>query len=719
MGRAHLIWVAAGLTALGVGGVWLMSKRSSDGGRARQVLLISIDTLRRDHVGCYGDALGATPNLDAFAARAVVFDHAYSHAPMTLPSHASMLTGLTPLRTGVHDNFEHRLAPERTTIAEWLADRGFVTGAVVSSFVLDSQFGLDQGFDHYDDQFQSARTDDGASERLADEATDRAIEWLTAHKGDDFFFLLHYYDPHARYAPPPSFAKRFVDAPYRGEIAFVDDAIGQVLTALNQAGMFNEMTVIITADHGEMLGEHGEQTHDFFIYQSALRIPLMIKPPGSVSAVRRGEVTGLIDVFPTVCGLVGVDPPAGIDGVDLAPLSDDQPPVETDRTLYCECVTPKMYNAAPLRGLVSKRWKYIESPRAELYDVTADPAESINLADVEVEMAQQMSEQLRRLADESASQVSNASPVALGSDATQKLQSLGYVGGAGGDDSGKSPTTLDDPKDLIAFHQQNRTVIHRILAGDYEAAEAQCRAMLEQRPDFFGGYLHLAEIAAKQGDFASTEAVLRDAIKVRPDSAKAHDSLGFALVMQRRVGDAIPFFQRAIALKPDLATARENLGIALRRVGRLSESAAQLQEAVALRPEHAASVYNLGVTLMQQRRLDEAVDLFDRAVELDGDYVSALNGLSKLLVVHPDPGIRDASRALRLAKRAAELSDRMDPGILETLAAAYAANGQPDQALATAQEALELATKAGAEKLAATLHQRIVSYKGQSSTGSD
>jgi arylsulfatase A-like enzyme len=294
-----------GLVIVAVG-IWLLKWCSFGPEGIRNVLLISIDTCRADYLGCYGYQDKTTPNIDAIARQSIVFENVISPVPLTLPAHASLLTGTIPPYHGVHDNFDYWLDDSHVTLAEILKGHGFATGAVVSAFVLDSKFGTGQGFDSYYHDFGEEPGGGRADERKGQEVSNLAVQWLEKHKSDRFFLFVHYYDPHAPYLPPEPFASEFSDNLYAGEIAYTDYCIEQVIKKLKEFGLFDSTLVVITSDHGEMLGEHGEDGHGYFIYQSAIKVPLIVKLPGKHTSRVVGQLAGLIDIVPTICSLLGV-----------------------------------------------------------------------------------------------------------------------------------------------------------------------------------------------------------------------------------------------------------------------------------------------------------------------------------------------------------------------------------------------------------------------------
>jgi arylsulfatase A-like enzyme len=370
------------------------------GAEPRSVLLVTIDTLRADHVGAYGYAAARTPTLDRLAAAGVRFEQAVSPAPITLVSHASLLTGKIPPRHGVRDNGAYRLRDEHVTLPERLRQAGFATGAFVGAYVLDAAFGLAQGFDVYDDRMTGERSGSiGYAERSAAAVADAASAWIRELPPEQSFFAwIHFYDPHANYTPPPGFAAAFPGRPYDGEIAYADFHLGRVLEALASRPEHAETLVVVTSDHGESLGEHGEPTHTHFVYDATQRVPLILSGPG----VPRGAVVAsqvrLIDVAPTVLDLLRLPPLEGTQGVSLVPVmrSGAAPPADA----YVETLAPRNMGWSPLVGLRSGGWKYIRAPRPELYELSEDPGERVNRISERSDEAARLRERLDAMLDE-------------------------------------------------------------------------------------------------------------------------------------------------------------------------------------------------------------------------------------------------------------------------------------------------------------------------------
>ncbi len=383
---------------------WFLIARVKSGSSIDNVVLISIDTCRADYLSCYGYPRETTPNIDQLAAEGIRFENVISPVPLTLPGHSSMLTGTIPVYHSVHDNIGFRLGQEQLTLAEILRQKGFRTGAVISAFVLDSQFGMDQGFDSYNDHFEKQHKAIDRSERLGDETSRVANEWIEQNKEDNFFLFVHYYDPHYQYVPPEPFASKFGDSPYAGEIAFTDHCIGQVLDKLKELGLYDSTLMIITSDHGETLGEYGEQTHSYYIYQSAIKVPLIFRLPNMSSGKTVKDLVGLVDIVPTVCNLLDIEVPGQVQGKDLSHAALGIPGEEPD-SVYLQILGTGwpsrrkwlgLWRGVRTRRYTYARWKDRGGMRV-LYDQEEDPLEMRNLIGnpTYAEVEQQMEKRLQ------------------------------------------------------------------------------------------------------------------------------------------------------------------------------------------------------------------------------------------------------------------------------------------------------------------------------------
>jgi len=451
-----------------------------------RVLLVSIDTARRDHFGFHGGA-ARTPNLDRLARAGVVCERAHAPTPVTLPSHTSLFTGLYPPRHGVRDNARFRLGPEADTLAERFGAAGFQTAAFVSAFVLDAQFGLAQGFEVYDDRFQSGLGGmPGREERAATATTEMALRWLNARGDGKWFVFLHYFDPHHPYDAPKQHAVDGVH-PYDAELAYVDTELGRVLAHLHTRDLMQRTLVVVTADHGESLGEHGEATHGIFVYQSTLAIPLMFHGSGLAAGTRVATPVSLVDVAPTLLQLVGLTPLDGVHGHSLARELRGQALAEGEaappaRALYAEAYTNSYtFGWSPLAALIQGEQKYILAPRPELYDLGTDPHELQDLAASSPEVATALRTELQRWYGELAGDAASkpAIDVQLTDEERARLGALGYVSSGG---SAHTTGLGRDPKDALAEYElmQRAGVAHD--AGRLEEALALYERILAQNP---------------------------------------------------------------------------------------------------------------------------------------------------------------------------------------------------------------------------------------------
>lgn len=407
------------------------------------IVLITLDTTRADRLSPYGLMDAAMPALDRLAREGAVFDQAISVAPLTLPAHTSLLTGLLPPAHGVRDNVDDPLPERHVTLTEILRDRGFRTGAFVGSTVLDADRGLAQGFETYRNAMPIAPGGPPAPQRRADAVIDDALTWLDGIGGSRFFLWTHLYDPHRPYEPPEPFRSRY-DDPYIGEIAFADAQIGRLIDALDRRGVLDRTLIVVAGDHGESLGEHGERTHGIFVYENVLRVPLLIRAPW-FTPVRTGTVVRLVDVMPTILDLFGIDAP-DVDGVSLRSLLDGR---STDLGLeaYAESRYPLRFGRSSLRSLRDGRFKVIDAPRPELYDLTLDPFETTNLYVTRRPLADAMIRRVRSIAaTDRPRHDASRSQTAVPEELKARMAALGYVGMAV---PAQEAEDLPDPKDCI------------------------------------------------------------------------------------------------------------------------------------------------------------------------------------------------------------------------------------------------------------------------------
>jgi choline-sulfatase len=441
--------VVIALTLVSLAGLWRLVVRPE---RAPiGVVIITLDTTRADRLPAYGYMDAVMPHLDRLAREGIVFDRATSVGPLTLPAHCSLFTALFPPTHGVHDNADPALSPEHTTLAEILHARGFRTGAFVGSIVLDADRGLSQGFEQYSSVADGAprdRSRPGPLDRRANLTVDKALQWLGGVGDSHFFLWVHLYDPHRPYDPPEPYRSANSD-PYIGEIAFADSQVGRLLEALDRRGRLDRTVVVVAGDHGESLGDHSERDHGVFVYESVLRVPLILRAPG-VAPGRIGDVVRLVDVMPTVLDLLGVQRPT-TDGVSLADAIHGRPG-RVDLEAYSESLYPRRFGWSPLRSLRAGRFKLIEAPRPELYDLERDPFEQRNIYEERRSLADTLQERLAAL--ERGGPLTgrgNGEDLIPGEEMQERLASLGYVG-SGGSPATSARRDLPDPKDCIRLH---------------------------------------------------------------------------------------------------------------------------------------------------------------------------------------------------------------------------------------------------------------------------
>jgi arylsulfatase A-like enzyme/tetratricopeptide (TPR) repeat protein len=602
----------------------------------QNLLVITIDTLRADHLGAYGSRQARTPNIDRLASEGVLFEEAVAQVPITLPSHASLFTGLVPPTHGVRDNTYFRLGPEARTLAEVLKERGYETAAFVSAFVLDSSFGLDQGFDLYDDAIAGGGGPAGTiAERRGELVTRSFASWVGRRSSDrPFFAWLHFFDAHLPYAPPPPYS-----AGYDGEIAYVDAQVGQVLETLAAKGLGKNTLVVLTSDHGESLGEHGEKSHGFFVYDATLRVPLILK---SVSSLPEGERIAApvrtVDILPTILEALAVPVPEQSQGRSLLTLvsgeARETPPA------YAECYAPELnFHWAPLVALREGGFKYIEAPRPELYDLRSDPGETKNLFTTDPERAKRMRSRLGEMVASLPPSLSSRSEP--DPETVARLRSLGYA--ASGGERAPEGAVLPDPKDkLHLWTRLEEVILHRgagelskTIEGALEVLEedpgnllalellASARAEAGERDEAIRIYRRLLSLDSRRplshvlfgnllwqsGDLEGAEKSFLAALERDPDFARAHRRLGELYFTRGETEKALRSFNRAAALAGDDVETRLGIARSLKASG---DASAAMKEFEALRernPQDPEVLAEYAGTLAQQGEVDRALTL--------------------------------------------------------------------------------------------------------------
>jgi arylsulfatase A-like enzyme/Flp pilus assembly protein TadD len=612
-------------------------------GAAPNLVVITIDTLRADHLGCYGYMHIHTPNIDALAADGVRFERAYTPVPVTLPSHTVIFTGTYPIFSGMHDFAANKLGPSQPTLASVLKQRGYATGAVIGSAVLDSRFGLNRGFDFYYDHFDFSRLQESnldAMERPGNVVADVTLDWLSKNYQKKFFLWMHLYDPHYPYHPPAPYRDEYKDRPYDGEIAFADAQVGRVIRFLKEKNLYRNTLIVLSGDHGESLGEHGEKTHGFFIYNATLHVPLIFHLPDSKSGKNVADLVSLADLMPTVLQLLKTVIPAQVQGRTLLPLMAPKDRNKS-RSLYAETFLPRLhFNWSELRGVETEHYHFIDAPKPELYDLAQDPAETQNLFPQKKAVAEELRSRLAELIRQYSAGQELSEKTGLDPALMERLKSLGYAGFSGGGIPTITDRALPDPKDRIQVYELISDAI----------AESQ------------------------RGSYADSSEKLNAALKTDPDSVPVHYLLGLNYSRTREYPKAVEQLQRVLQLSPDYALADFQLGLAYGHSGKFDDAIKTLNRTLDLDPTNFDAAYNLGAAYLQKNMIDQGAAAFRRSITIAPDYALGHRALGEVLLYQGQ--VDDAITELR---RAVELAPQ-DPANHVSLAKALSAKGLHDEA---------------------------------------
>jgi arylsulfatase A-like enzyme/Tfp pilus assembly protein PilF len=569
-------------------------------------VLISIDTTRADSIGIYGNQQIKTPNIDSIGRAGMVFKNAVAHVPLTLPSHASLLSGLLPAKHGIRDNHGYQLNAATPTLPSMLKTKDYKTAAFVSTIVLDHRFGLSKGFDVYDDfiQYGTQDSNNPQNERLAEATTSAAINWIASNHQSSFFLFIHYYDPHARYHPPEPFLSKYSSNQYLGEIAYVDEQIGKILESLNSV---RENTIIlITADHGEGLGDHDELGHGLFLYDSTIHIPFVLAGPGIPSKEISQQIQ-LIDVAPTILELAGIPQLGEFDGRSFVPLFSGKSFGETSAIL--ETQYPLAIGWSPLYSARTSQWKIIDAPELELYDLKTDPKEITNRKSANDPTVRSMSDKLQKYKSlMSATQNTKTDP-----ELEEQLRSLGYLSGS---TKPKHLQNLPDPKSKIeVWKLYERATFLSMDGKQSEAIELLERAAVvdSTNPILFDT---LGQFVV-QADPKKAVEYWQKALRINPEDSKIHHriALGF-----KRLGDIEKFIvEEKIALKidPQMQEALVSLGETLAATGKPQEAIAYLQNSLELDPRNAPAAYELGNAYRNMGDFTRAAEQYEKAIQFN------------------------------------------------------------------------------------------------------
>ena len=617
-----------------------------------------MDTTRANALECYGNKKVATPNINKFAEEGILFSNATSAAPVTLPSHSSIMTGLYPINHGARDNSIYELSDENTTLAEVFKENGFNTAAVVSTFILDSQYKINQGFDFYNDRFLNPEQKGRLPvQRKGIETASIAVDWLKENaQKKPFFMWVHFYDPHADYNPPEPFKTAYYDNPYYGEIAYTDMCIGIILKELRKQNIYDNTLIILTGDHGESFGEHGEQTHGLFVYDGTLHVPLIIS---NTKMAEKGKKVDsqvrLVDMFPTALELMGIQYKNNTDGTSLAGVFKGKQ-IEEDPS-YCEAEIPKSFYWNALKGIRFDGWKYIFAKNAELYNLKDDPGESKNLIEKEGSRAKQMYSILKRIVSNKRifKEESNVKP--LDEETIEKLKTLGYFqeGGTSGKeelyDELPEKFSRPDPLEQIDNYRKFQRVNNLIDSEEYESAEK--------------GLKEIISADAENPRFLST-------------LAKMYEST-------ERIEDAIPLYEEASKYDPENGSYYFLIGNLYNRINKPVNAVDYYKKTLQFNPRHFLAHYNLGRYYTVTGNYDKAILEYETALKLRPNHSYSFNNLAFIYIEK----LHNKEKGLEYLRQAVKSS----PGtafIRENLGSALLESGNLDEAEKEFNEALRL-----------------------------
>jgi len=646
------LWMSLFLAVAGSVGICVAAGPLSFGPNP-PIILISVDTLRADRLSCYGSVRAGTPNMDAVSKDGTLFFAISSQVPMTLPSHTSLFTSNYPFVTGIEDNGQE-LRPNAVTLATLLKAHGYRTAAFVGGYVLDRRFGLNRGFDDYDstfDVYQQAGKDPGDIKRLGEDVVRAATNWLRANSDQPFFLFLHLYDLHTPYNFPAAFRPRKGETGYDAEVRYVDQVLGGFWEFLSRQHLLEKSLVVLTSDHGEGLGDHGETTHAYFIYQSTLWVPLIIHWPAGVGTFpqRVDTPASLLDVAPTVLQVAGVPRPPQFQGqglIDLLQPNSGQAP----REIYSESLYAHYHFAcSPLLSLRVGRYKYIEVPKPELYDLRGDPGEKHSLYAEQKTLALALRERLLKLHSRFASTSSPAGGP-LDAQAVARLMALGYV--AVGEPHTESSSTGADPKDRLSGYEEYANAIALASSGRLQESNALFERLLTKYPELEEARMALGLNYQRLGEHAKAAPCFREVLKKSPLDARAHYNLAVSGVALHQLDEATKELQAALAISPNYTNAEDLLGRVDIQKGDFDQAQSHFRHVLTVEPSDFYAHSNLGTLAAVQKQWDQAKAHLQAALKAAPDDPQTHNTLGSVYFEQAD---------LSAASREYEEAIRLDP----------------------------------------------------------
>jgi len=667
------------------------------------VLLVTLDTTRADRIGCYGYKLAETPNLDWLASGGVRFAKAYCQAPLTLPSHCSLLTGTTPLFHRVRNNGFYYLAADQTTIAEALKEKGFQTAAFVSSFTVDSRFGVDQGFDVFDDDFlETGATKNFTSERKAERVFSAFSRWFDAWSGKKFFCWVHFFDPHIPYNPPSPYKERYADRPYDGEIAYMDYYLGRTVDKLREKGTLENTLIILAGDHGEALGEKNEVDHGLYIYDVTMRVPLILYAP---SCLPRGltldSKVRLIDILPTVCDLLEIPIPEGVQGTSLRPYLEGKK--KDDLPVYMETYMPREYYGwSELIGLIDGDWKFIQAPRSELYNIEEDPGEDRNLIAENAGIASSLGKKLKAFIEKYSSSMGPAKRT-LSREEQERLRSLGYI--VGEFEGGASRQDLPDPKDKVDEYSIFAHARKYEYEENFELAERNYKELIKLNPDSPWNYVYLALLYERMGRLDDSLQLMEQARNRLPDSLVVLSRLSLFYMKTMKPKEAFETSQVVLRIDPQYFDALYSSAIALVNMGRWKEALGYFEKALAIEPENKPIRIQYAYCLYALNRGEEALKVYLKLLE---EYPNDPIVYREIGILYDSMG--ELEKARESLKKAVEIDP--SPTAYYNFAVALEKNGELKEAVRYLKLYLET-TREGDSEMKAEAQRALAQWEAR------
>jgi arylsulfatase A-like enzyme/tetratricopeptide (TPR) repeat protein len=713
------------------------------------IIFITLDTTRADRLGCYGYTNVETPFIDKLAEKGILFEQCISPIPLTLPSHCSMMTGLYPTFHGVRVNGNTALSQQHQTMAEVFAQQGYQCGAFIAAFVLDGRWGLKQGFHHYDDQFDLKKykqLDLAGVQRPGNQVMDAALAWLEEQKQKPFFAWIHLYDPHTPYEPPEPYRSAYnngtLSGLYDGEIAFTDTQVGRCISWLEQNGLDKSTILVIMGDHGEGLGEHGELTHGYYIYEYAIHVPFLIKTPfKQLQGIRFSLPVSTIDLYPTLLEMMGVQVPGNIQGKSLLPTIFGGESKEETYS-YSESLSPNLqYGWSALHSLRTSQYKYIDAPRAEFYELSKDPKERNNLTRRFPGLVKQFKSRLTRLMDETSTGAPAPESANLDQETLKRLATLGYIGAPIKRKSSKGKG-LADPKDKLEIFQKIALAGEQILHEKYSEAAVTLETVLQEDPNIPQAKLILSTCYVELGRGQEAKTLLDSILKDDPNNIQALISMAnilldqennedvitlckkaiavddrntqaYTLIGEVYMGDndhekALPYLEKAVEIQPKLTQNRQNLAVCLIGLKRYNEAEVMLKDIILKTPKFPLAHFHMGLLSEEQGRFEQAREAYAREVELYSHCVPARFNLGKLLL-----RLGDRQAYLEQMQEVVRLAPKLADGYLFLARGLLLESGDPDHILQLVQKGLSFAKKPQMQALGYFLLADIYNRKHQ------